>query len=124
MRPDVRQTDWLRFDDEIVTPVKYADVVADAYGGNQRTRRKRSRRNGFNRLARVPGAKRRRRDLFRRIFSLFRWFRRVSAMIAGTHSPSVGEYGFGYGGRSSSAYMIQYVRRSEVPKLYLDEREE
>lgn len=29
---------------------------------------------------------------------------------------------FGYGGRTSSAYMLQYVRRSDIPKLYNEDK--
>jgi len=122
VRPDVRRNDWLRFDDEVVTPVEYADVIADAYGGSQRRRRKRSRSDSSEITA--PMEKRRHRDFFRRLFSLLRLFRRVSAMLVGTSPPSVAECGSGYGGRTSSAYMIQYARRSEVPKLYFDEHEQ
>jgi hypothetical protein len=30
---------------------------------------------------------------------------------------------FGWGGRTSSAYMLQYVRRRDIPQLYPDEEE-
>ena len=29
---------------------------------------------------------------------------------------------YGYGGRTSSAYMLQYVRRCDIPELYGEER--
>jgi ubiquitin carboxyl-terminal hydrolase 7 len=31
---------------------------------------------------------------------------------------------FGWGGRTSSAYMLQYVRRCDIPELYPDEDEQ
>lgn len=113
VRPDIRQNEWYRFDDQFVTKVDYEDVVADAYGGNRRARRKRPRSESFE--SHDAPAKRQ-RGLFRRIFSLFGLFRRVK-MIASSR-PGGGGGGFGYGGRSSSAYMLQYVRRSDANLLY------
>ena len=115
VRPDIRQTKWFRFDDEFVTEVDYSDVVADAYGGNRRTRRKRSRSDSFE-SSQQPA--KRRRGLFQRLLSLFGFFRRLP-MIG---SSSGGGGGFGYGGRASNAYMLQYARRSDIPKLYLEDK--
>lgn len=99
VRPDIRTNDWYRFDDSYVTKVDYSDVVADAFGG--RARRKRSRSVSYS------GSEKRRRGFFRRMFSFGR-------------SRSARECGFGYGGRSSSAYMLQYAKRSDIPTLYLE----
>ena len=115
VRPDIRQNKWFRFDDEFVTEVDYSDVVADAYGGNRRTRRKRSRSDSFE-ASQQPA--KRRRGLFQRLLSLFGFFRRLP-MIG---SSSGGGGGFGYGGRASNAYMLQYARRSDIPKLYLEDK--
>jgi ubiquitin carboxyl-terminal hydrolase 7 len=98
VRPDIRTDDWYRFDDSQVTRVEYSEVIADAYGG--RYKRKRSRSVDGN------NARKKQRGLFSRIFSLGR-------------SSSDGG-GFGYGGRTSSAYMLQYARRSDIPTLYLE----
>jgi len=116
VRPDIRQNKWFRFDDEFVTSVDYSDVVADAYGGNRRTRRKRSRSTSFE-VFDAPVKKR--RGLFQRLFSFLGFFRRVP-MIGSNSSPGGGS-GFGYGGRASNAYMIQYARRSDIPTLYLED---
>eukprot|EP00569_Conticribra_weissflogii_P001935 CAMPEP_0171352142 /NCGR_PEP_ID=MMETSP0878-20121228/40759_1 /TAXON_ID=67004 /ORGANISM="Thalassiosira weissflogii, Strain CCMP1336" /LENGTH=728 /DNA_ID=CAMNT_0011857641 /DNA_START=101 /DNA_END=2287 /DNA_ORIENTATION=- len=103
IRPDIRTNDWFRFDDQIVTPVDYSEVVSDAYGGRVRRREAQgSCGSGSN-----TNGRKRQRGILRRIFSIGR-----------SGSGSVG--GFGYGGRSSSAYMLQYVRRSEIPRLYLE----
>ena len=98
VRPDIRSDDWYRFDDSQVTRVDYSEVVADAYGGRYRRKRRRS----------VDGnkASKRQRGLFSRIFSIGR--------------SSSGGGSFGYGGRTSSAYMLQYARRSDIPTLYLE----
>jgi len=106
VRPDVRDGIWYRFDDEFVTQVDYDEVVADASGGKHR-RRRRSRSNSMG----SEGG--RRRGLLRRILSLFGVFLRRPRVCGGC--------GFGYGGRTSSAYMLQYVRRSDVSKLYLEQ---
>ena len=95
MRPDINVNEWYRFDDQNVIPVDFSDVIADAYGGKAR-----ERRASFNN----DRSERRRKGILRRIFS-FGGFRSESGR------------GFGYGGRTSSAYMIQYVRRSDRAKL-------
>ena len=115
VRPDIRSNDWYRFDDEVVTPVDYSDVVADAYGGNRRTRRRASR---SDHIEPIEMPVKHRMGIFQRIFSLFGLFRRVR--MIGSNSSSGGG-GFGYGGRSSNAYMLQYARRSDIPKLFLEE---
>ncbi|KAL7538524.1 hypothetical protein ACHAWF_006115 [Thalassiosira exigua] len=116
-RPDIRQDKWYRFDDELVTPVDYADVVADAYGGSRRMRNKRPKVEGIDGLD-LPAKQR--QGIFRRLLSIFGIFRRIAMIGSGS---SGGGCGFGYGGRTSSAYMLQYVRRSDIPRLYLDMKE-
>ena len=117
-RPDIRSKDWYRFDDEFVTKVDYSDVIADAYGGSRKTQRKRPRSDSSESIY-IPVVKKRRRGPLGIIFSFFGLFRRVARF--GTNAAGRGEGGgFGYGGRASNAYMLQYVRRSHIPKLYLE----
>ncbi|KAL3774091.1 hypothetical protein ACHAWO_008487 [Cyclotella atomus] len=97
VRPDIDVNEWYRFDDQVVTPVDYSEVVADAYGGKARKRRA----NSFDDAH--PNKKQ--KGILRRIFSFGSFGRDSSG-------------GFGYGGRTSSAYMIQYVRRSDRAKLH------
>ena len=97
VRPDINENKWYRFDDQVVTPVDYNDVIVDAYGGTARRRRASS-------IDDSSRATKRQRGILRRIFS-FGVFGRENGG------------GFGYGGRTSSAYMIQYVRRSDRDKL-------
>ena len=121
VRPDIRSDVWYRFDDEFVTKVDYSDVVADAYGGCRKTRRKRSRSNSLDNNVDdyMPVVTKRRR--WGPIRLLLGIFRRV-ARIGSSSAERGGDGGsFGYGGRSSNAYMLQYVRRSDIPKLYLEE---
>ena len=121
VRPDIRSDDWYRFDDEFVTKVDYSDVVADAYGGSRQTRRKRPRSDSFESTDTAAPVAKRRRGPFQLIFSFFGLFRRV-ARIGPNSAGGRGDGGvFGYGGRTSNAYMLQYVRRSHIPKLYLEE---
>ena len=115
VRPDIRTNQWFRFDDEFVTPVAYSEVIADAYGGTRRARRKRRRSDSVESTS-VPV--KRRRGLLQRIFSLFGFLRRVP--VIGSNPEGCG---FGYGGRTSNAYMLQYARRSDIPRLYLENDE-
>jgi len=112
VRPEIHLDEWYRFDDEFVTRVDYTDVIADAYGGNNALlQRKRSRSDSFESVdSQQHEVQQQQRGLLRRIFPLFGLFRR-------SRTPER-RGGFGYGGRTSNAYMLQYVHRSDVPKLY------
>ena len=93
VRPDPKSDVWYRFNDDVVERVSAQDVLQDAYGGkntvNTRTTAAQSRR-GIPVLAR----------LLRR--------------IGGNGGSS-----YGFGGSESNAYVVQYVRRSDFHKLYL-----
>ena len=116
MRPDIRRNEWFRFDDELVTPVEYCDVVADAYGVSRRMQKKRLRSDS---MESILAPIKRRRELLQCLFSSLGLFRRVST--TGSNSSGDGCDCYGYGGRTSSAYMLQYARRSDIPQLYLEE---
>lgn len=91
VRPDVNCDTWYRFNDDIVEEVTEEDVMEDAYGGRvSRGDTSNSAPVGFwGRLRRIlPGG-----------------------------VPSSGD-AFGWGGRTSNAYVVQYVRRSDCPRLY------
>ena len=102
VRPDVNNDQWYRFDDEFVVKVDYEDVVADAFGGARR-KRNRSRESSSGRSGVV-----RRRGLFRLFRSIFGFLRPVR----------IGGSNYGYGGRSSSAYQLQYTKRSDRRLIY------
>ena len=112
VRPDIQTNEWYRFDDEFVTRVDFTDVIVDAYGGSCAALRKRSRSDSFESIDEQQGQ---RRGLLRRILSLFGLFRRMTMIRSRTLDR---RSGFGYGGRTSSVYMLQYEHRSDVPKLY------
>jgi ubiquitin carboxyl-terminal hydrolase 7 len=106
VRPDVRADRWYRFNDHRVEPVAYRDVYADACGGRSGSPAPSDDTDSEDGTS--PAGARRRRG----------WLGRLrSAIMSGPAE-------YGYGGRTSSAYVLQYVRRSDVPALYeLPERE-
>jgi len=88
VRPDIAKNTWYRFNDDKVTKVSFKEVIADAYGEKVRSR-----------PAKKEKVQRRRRFGFPCPFSPF-------------------GNSLGWGGPTSNAYMIQYVRRDDIPKLY------
>lgn len=113
VRPDVRSEAWYRFNDHVVEPVSYAEVYRDACGGQvsaDQLSDESSPPPPPPPLNALDGPfKRFPRNLFQRLQSLW------------VHRSSVEPYG--YGGRTSNAYVLQYVRRSDVPSLYDDTTE-
>lgn len=97
VRPDVRKDDWYRFNDDIVERVSFKEVTEDAFGG---------------RSAGVASTKK--PSLFRRTKkpSLFRRILRTFQGDGGT---------YGWGGSTSNAYVVQYVKRCDLPMLYPEE---
>lgn len=91
VRPNLRTDDWYRFNDEIHTRVRWSDVVQDATGGRSST----STSGEAPKTGMIPT-----------------WFRRWFSG-EGRHPDH-----YGYGGPKSSAYVLQYVRRNDTPKLY------
>ena len=112
VRPDIQTNEWYRFDDEFVTRVDFADVIVDAYGGSCAAPQNGSRSDSFES---INAQQEQRRGLLRRIFSWFGLFRRMTMIRSRTLDR---RSGFGYGGRTSNAYMLQYVHRSDLPMLY------
>ena len=90
VRPDVNSDSWYRFNDDIVDKVSFQDVVDDAYGGRVAT-------NISN-----DNETQKKRGLLRKVQRL--WNRKGSC--------------YGWGGEKSNAYVVQYVRRCDVPMLY------
>jgi ubiquitin carboxyl-terminal hydrolase 7 len=102
IRPDVRNDDWYRFDDEQVTPVSYQQVVADATGGKQPS-------SASAELVEPPQQQQKQHGGAGGSGPLAF----LRALFRGKSS-----HGYGYGGRTSNAYVIQYVRRCDIPILY------
>jgi hypothetical protein len=91
VRPDPQSDTWYRFNDDVVEKVTEREVFEDAYGG----------RNKVSVGDRTAQGK-------RGIPVLARLLRRIG-----------GNGGYGFGGSESNAYVVQYVRRSDIDKLYL-----
>lgn len=96
VRPDVRADTWYRFNDHVVDAVPYSEVYADARGGRGPTDSG-SQGDDNHAPSTRPG-----------------WFGRLWGMVGRAASKDP----YGYGGRTSNAYVLQYVKRSDVPMLY------
>lgn len=90
VRPNVLSDDWYRFNDHVVTKVTLDEVFADAYGGKTPVVKSNGSKKGSCRL--------------------LQWFK---SMLQVREDP------FGFGGRTSNAYVVQYVRCCDIPSLYL-----
>jgi ubiquitin carboxyl-terminal hydrolase 7 len=101
VRPDVRTNDWYRFNDEIHSKVRFTDVMRDAYGGNLE----------INGEATKMDAETKNKDKGNR------WVRIIRS-IFGLDVDSSNAGGYGYGGPKSNAYVLQYIRRKDIAKLY------
>lgn len=88
VRPDVQSDTWYRFNDDMVEEVSFQEVIADAYGGRSSCRQPSS-----------DGKK-----------GPFRFVRRLLGGNRGAN--------YGWGGETANAYVVQYVRRSDIPTLY------
>jgi ubiquitin carboxyl-terminal hydrolase 7 len=93
VRPDPKSDVWYRFNDDVVEQVTEKEVFEDAYGG----------RNVFNTGTTAAQNK-------RGISVLARLLRRIGGS---------GGASYGFGGSESNAYVLQYVRRIDLHKLYL-----
>lgn len=97
VRPNIKAHQWFRINDEIVTPVSFQEVIKDAFGGDTIT-------NDTN----ANYTKRKRRGFFGSFF------------FGDDSSSSVTseQKDYGWGGRTSCAYVLQYVRRWDIERLY------
>ena len=89
VRPDIRKNKWYRYDDDRVAEVSFRMVKDDAFGGHVVGSR------GTKDQQKVV------KGFWRRLFT----------------SPRK-KLNYGWGGKTSSAYMLQYVKRSEISVLY------
>jgi len=90
VRTHPRSDKWVRFNDHVTEEVSFHDVYVDACGG--KTRRPTSSK-----------------DKGKKTKSGF--ISRLARAFGGSGS-------YGYGGQTSNAYVLQYVKRSDIPQLY------
>lgn len=107
VRPDVRSGRWYRFNDDIVEEVSFEDVQRDAFGGKVHnhiiscTAKRPQQQPDATKSTNVAE----KTGLFTKLSrSVLRRRRRPKH--------------FGFGGETSNAYILQYVRRSDIPMLY------
>ena len=113
VRPDVRNDRWYRFNDDIVEEVPFEDVQRDAFGGRVNRRQllisseSSSSVDDENSKGTVVTIKKK---------GLFGKLRQSLLRKGRKRSPKNNK--FGWGGETSNAYILQYVRRSDIPMLY------
>lgn len=88
VRPDIRSDEWYRFNDDIVEHVSIKEVLEDVYGGK---------------TSAVKSSKKEGGGMFRRLQRMFQ---------------GGGGASYGWGGRTSNAYVVQYVRRCDRSMMY------
>jgi ubiquitin carboxyl-terminal hydrolase 7 len=88
VRPNICNDDWYRFNDHVVSKVTFKEVIADAYGGC----------NTVERPSKAKGP--------------LQLLHRLRSVLLPFKAP------YGFGGRTSNAYVLQYVRQSDIQRLY------
>ena len=88
VRPDIESNKWYRFNDDVVEEVSIDDVIEDAFGG----------KSNKQKAKKVQGP--------------FAFVRRLFSGGGNGNDP------YGWGGKTSNAYILQYVRRGDIPMLY------
>lgn len=91
VRPNLNCDTWYRFNDELVTKVTFKEVCQDAFGGK------------------LSGSEPADVDVTSKQNL---WSRIKRALQRNGDS-------YGYGGRTSNAYVLQYIRRCDISRLYL-----
>jgi ubiquitin carboxyl-terminal hydrolase 7 len=102
---DNDKTAWYRLDDEQVVPVSWQDVQRDATNNGGSASISSSSSSS-------PSNNNNKTNFWSRIERFLPLKSRASSSSSSM---------YGYGGKTSSAYVLQYVRRSDVPMLYLKE---
>jgi ubiquitin carboxyl-terminal hydrolase 7 len=95
VRPDTSNDQWYRFNDDMVELVTFTEVTDDVFGGCARQAEQKTRGGGQSRRGSV--------------------FQRVGRMLRGKGGS---KSAFGWGGQTSNAYVVQYVRKKDIAFLY------
>jgi ubiquitin carboxyl-terminal hydrolase 7 len=101
VRPDIRTNDWYRFNDATVTKVDFAQVQQDAYGGQQPPSHQCPSTGKVSKSEPRPGNF---------------WTRFLRPFFGSRGNDNIDVYGFG--GPTGNAYVLQYVRQCDIPRLY------
>jgi len=108
VRPDVRQPDWYRFNDDIVQSVSWDEVVRDAYGGKYSVPA--AAKDDTTEKDEHEKSPKKREGCFVRRF--------IRGIFGQGNSSGSQDDPYGYGGPTSNAYVLQYVRQCDIPRLY------
>lgn len=103
VRPNMESDQWYRLNDNIVEKVTFEEVGMDGFGG----RVDRHTIGATSQSPTSPSSGYGRNGVLKRVGRLLR---RSSGLGRTSH--------YGWGGKTSNAYILQYVRRSDVPMLY------
>jgi ubiquitin carboxyl-terminal hydrolase 7 len=103
VRPDVQTNKWYRFNDDIVEEVSFDDVQKDAFGGKVDNRM-------LSRIASTSSISD--TSTTKSVPKKKGWSRLFSKLLMRNKES------YGWGGKTSNAYILQYVRRSDIPMLY------
>jgi ubiquitin carboxyl-terminal hydrolase 7 len=123
VRPYVQKDEWYRFDDDRVTRVSFQDVEEDAFGGHVvvvgKGKRKGQHEKSKNQRKGqgIAGTREKNKvGFWKKLWK--HWTRVGGGGGEDTRQRTTRLLEYGWGGRTSSAYMLQYVKRSDVPFLY------
>eukprot|EP00977_Amphora_coffeiformis_P027548 scaffold34620_cov160-Amphora_coffeaeformis.AAC.13 len=97
VRPDLDSDRWFRINDDLVDEVTWEEVLKDAIGGKVTEIKKRRLNSGTSQ----------KKGFFQRLLSRF-----------GDSDGLSGSGPYGFGGQTSNAYVLQYVKRSDRDRLY------
>ena len=97
VRPDLDSHRWFRINDDLIDEVTWEEVLKDAIGGKVSDIKKRRLNNGTTE----------KKGFFQRLWSRF-----------GDSDGLSGSGPYGFGGPTSNAYVLQYVKRSDRNRLY------
>jgi ubiquitin carboxyl-terminal hydrolase 7 len=105
VRPDVTKHNcWYRFNDDQVERVDVRQVLQDAFGGARAINVDKGGEEMEDFAANTSN-------------NIWSWWRRQLPWLFPT-SAARSEHSFGYGGLTSNAYVLQYIRRRDIPLLY------
>jgi ubiquitin carboxyl-terminal hydrolase 7 len=129
VRPDIQSNAWYRCNDDVIESVDLKHALCDSYGGQQQPsliqqRLLQSEQDESSSLdvgseVEISTPK---QDDSKKVTEKGFW-RRLIGNLFGSSSENYAKDDdasptFGFGGPTSSAYVLQYVRRSAVPRLY------